>query len=72
MAATREGRGKRHFLEENDISRLSLGGEAVPTVRLTAVSSCHGLMSVSLAQASPYLLVQKSAKKSQNIVTLPL
>ena len=29
MGATREGRGERHFLEENDIFSTQLGGEAV-------------------------------------------
>ena len=58
MAAIREGRGKRNFLEENDI--FSLGGEAVRA----ADRSCHGLMSATHAQVDAIFYSHKKAQKT--------
>ena len=75
MAATREGRGKRHFLEENDIfsrkttsARLVLGGEALRVAHRAVMVWCPR----HLREQSPFfLLAQKKAQKSLNIVPLP-
>ena len=66
---TREGRGKRHFLEENDFL-LDSSWVVKLFARLTELSWSD--VPDTCASSRHFLLARKSAKKSLNIVTLRL
>ena len=59
MAATRQGHGKRQWLEENDICRLSLGGEVVCPADQTVIVWCPR----HLREQSPFFARAKKRKK---------
>ena len=69
MAATRQGRGKRHLLEENDIFSTRLGRWSFSR----GWPSRHGLMSATFAWAvAIFPRAKKIAKITENRDTAPL
>ena len=60
MAATREGRGKRYFLKENDVCSTRLGRWSSSR----GWPSCHGLMSATLARAVAIFYSRKKSSKN--------
>ena len=72
MAATRQGRGKRQLLEENDFFSTQLGGGGGGGGGVKLFARLTELMSTTLARAVAIFSSRQKAQKSLNIVTLPL